>query len=291
MTARGRFGARLVTMLIALAGFVTVVALPAAAANSGTVQYVALGDSYAAGQGGGGDTAMNCQRSPNGYPNLLDSKMRIDLLANLACTGATTSEVSGVQLPQLSELNEEKDIGLVTLTVGAADLGLSAVLTSCTAVPPVNCQAAIAQAVGQLAGLRDRLIELYAAVADEAPNALIVVTGYPYLFGLPTPGCDQTVDVICAINNATTALNVTIQQAVEAQPDRVNIVYVDVTAAFAGHGIGSEEPFIHDRLTDDDPPRPDPDAFHPNAAGYRAYAKAIFAAIRGAWLDDKKHAA
>jgi hypothetical protein len=42
MTARGRFVARLVTMLIALAGFVTVGALPAAAGNSGTVQYVAL---------------------------------------------------------------------------------------------------------------------------------------------------------------------------------------------------------------------------------------------------------
>jgi hypothetical protein len=53
MTARGRFVARLVTMLIALAGFVTVGALPAAAGNSGTVQYIALGDSYAAGQGGG----------------------------------------------------------------------------------------------------------------------------------------------------------------------------------------------------------------------------------------------
>ena len=285
MTARGRVGARLLTMLIALAGFVTVVALPAAAANSGTVQYVALGDSYAAGQGGG-DYLNDCLESPNGYPYLLDAERQIHLRANAACTGAKTSEVVSTQLSALN-----RGTRLVTLTVGAADLGLSGVLAACTAVPPVNCQAAIAQAVGQLAGLRDRLIELYAAVADEAPNALIVVTGYPYLFGLPTPGCDQTVDVICAINNATTALNATIQQAVEAQPDRVNIVYVDVTAAFAGHGIGSEEPFIHDRLTDDDPPRPDPDAFHPNAAGYRAYAKAIFAAIRGAWLDDKKHAA
>ena len=286
MTARGRFGVRLVTMLIALAGFVTVGALPAAAGNSDTVQYVALGDSYAAGQGGG-DEVKPCLQSPNGYPSLLDSKMRIDLRANAACTGASTSEVIGKQLTALND-----DTKLVTLTVGAADLDLSAVLTACTAMPPVNCQAAIAQAVSQLAGLRDNLIKLYAAVAFDAPKALIVVTGYPYLFGLPTPGCDQTVDVICAINNATTALNATIQQAVKAaQSDSVNIVYVDLTAAFAGHGIGSEEPFIHDRLTDDNPPQTDRDAFHPNAAGYRAYAKAIFAAIRSAWLDDKKHAA
>ena len=62
MTARGRFVARLVTMLIALAGFVTVGALPAAADNSATIQYVALGDSYAAGQGGG-DTSTIARRA------------------------------------------------------------------------------------------------------------------------------------------------------------------------------------------------------------------------------------
>jgi lysophospholipase L1-like esterase len=278
MTARGRLGARLLTMLVALAGFVTVGALPAAAGNSSTVQYVALGDSYAAGQGGGGDTVENCQQSPNGYPYLLDRKMRIDLLASAACTGASTSEVIDTQLTALND-----DTKLVTLTVGAADLDLSAVLTACTAVPPVDCQAAIGQAVGQLAGLRDSLIKLYAAVAVEAPNALIVVTGYPYLFGLPTPGCDQMVDVICAINNATTALNATIQQAVAAAAATgINILYVDVTKEFAGHGIGSEEPFINAEGED---------AYHPNAAGYRAYAKAIFAAIRSALLDDKKLAA
>ena len=50
MSARGRFLSVLVTIVIALAGFVTLGALPAAAAPA-TVQYVALGDSYAAGQG------------------------------------------------------------------------------------------------------------------------------------------------------------------------------------------------------------------------------------------------
>jgi hypothetical protein len=75
-------------MLIALAGFVTVGALPAAAGNSGTVQYVVLGDSYAAGQGAG-DYLNDCLQSPNGYPYRLDSKGRIDLAANAACTGAS----------------------------------------------------------------------------------------------------------------------------------------------------------------------------------------------------------
>lgn len=278
MTARGRFVARLVTMLIALAGFVTAGALPAAASNSGTVPYVALGDSYAAGQGGG-DYLNDCLESPNGYPYLLDPKMRIDLRVNAACTGATTSDVSGKQLT--AALDE--DTRLVTLTVGAADLGLSQVLAACTAVPPAECQFQIGRAAGELTRLGDSLRTLYAAVAapDAAPNALIVVTGYPYLFEI-VPG-DPTAAIKDQVNDAITLLNTTIQKAVAAAAATgINIVYVDVTKEFAGHGIGSEEPFINAEGIG---------AYHPNAAGYRAYAKAMFAAIRSARLDEKKQVA
>ena len=278
MTARGRFLARLVTTLLALAGFLTIGALPAGAqSNSGTVQYVALGDSYAAGQGGG-DYINRCLESPNGYPYLLDHRRRIDLRDNVACTGATTTTVAGTQLSALTGETE-----LVTLTVGAADLGLSTVLTACTAVPPtpVECQAAIANAQSQLPTLAGNLVRLYTQVAISAPNALIVVTGYPYLFEPPAEG-DPNAAIITAINNAITALNATIRQAVlAAQTAGINIIYVDVTDEFAGHGIGSTEPFIH---------ATGPDAYHPNAAGYRAYAKAIFTAIKSVWKDEKQAA-
>jgi hypothetical protein len=179
---------------------------------------------------------------------------------------------------QLSELNQ--DTRLVTLTVGAANLDLSGVLDACTAVPPVDCQDAINVALGQFALLGDSLSNLYGLVADAAPNALIVVTGYPYLFEI-VPG-DPTAAIKDQINNAITLLNSTIQQAVDAQAAGVNIVYVDVTAEFAGHGIGSKKPFINSDGAG---------AYHPNAAGYRAYAKAVFAAIRSAWLDDNKQVA
>jgi lysophospholipase L1-like esterase len=190
---------------------------------------------------------------------------------------------------QLSELNQ--DTGLVTLTVGAADLNLSGVLAACTAPIPTNCQTLIQQALAQLSvscgggsdvQLLKRLTDLYAQVAGAAPNALIVVTGYPYLFEPPAEG-DPNADIINAVNSATAALNCTIQQAVaDAQAAGIDIVYVDVTAEFAGHGIGSKKPFINsDGLG----------AYHPNAAGYRAYAKAIFTAVRSAWLDGNEQVA
>jgi lysophospholipase L1-like esterase len=119
------------------------------------------------------------------------------------------------------------------------------------------------------------------AAPDAAPNALIVVTGYPYLFEI-VPG-DPTAAIKDQVNDAITLLNTTIQKAVAAAAATgINIVYVDVTKEFAGHGIGSEEPFINAEGIG---------AYHPNAAGYRAYAKAMFAAIRSARLDEKKQVA
>ena len=278
MTVRGRFLSRLVTMLVALVGLVVVGAVPAVAeSNPNAIEYVALGDSYAAGQGGG-SYLNNCLESPNGYPYVLDPKMRIRLQTNAACTGLSAEEVGS----KLSELDEDTE--LVTVTVGAADLNLSDVLVACTTGTREACLLAIGTAIGLLDDVGDSLTDLYAAVDAEAPNALIVVTGYPYLFEI-LPG-DPSANLKVQINDAIELLNTTIQQAVAAAdraPD-VNIIYVDVREEFAGHGIGSEEPFIN---SESDPIG----AYHPNAAGYRAYAKAIFAAVRSASLDDKKQAA
>jgi lysophospholipase L1-like esterase len=273
--------ARLVTTLVAgLAGILSVGVLPAAADTVGIGQYVALGDSYAAGQGGSqhyGD--KTCLRSPNGYPALLDAENQIHLRADAACSGATTSDVSDEQLSALKQSTR-----LVTLTVGAADLGLSRVLAACTPVPPTTeCQTEINRALALLAVppggesvLGGRLTGLYADVADAAPNALIVVTGYPLLFDHV-----QGDDLKTQINRATAALNLTIKTAVEsARNSGVNIFYVDVTEAFAGHGIdcGCPVPFIN-------PPGTGINAFHPTAAGYVAYAEAISAVLPSS-LED-----
>jgi lysophospholipase L1-like esterase len=273
MTARGRLVSGLVTMVIALAGFVTVGALHAAA-TPGTVQYVALGDSYAAGRATG--SYPDCPHSPDGYPALLDSEKRIHLQANATCSGAETSDVADTQLSALNPGTR-----LVTLTVGGNDLGVSLVASACTTPGmEAKCLAAIQEARDGLPTLGSDLVDLYADVADAAPRARIVVTGYPRLFE-PAPGAPNAA-IIDLINESTDALNRTIQQAVAAAyASGVNIVYVDVTAAFEEHGIGgSKKPFINASGVD---------AFHPNAAGYRAYADAIFAAPPGAWVDKQKH--
>jgi lysophospholipase L1-like esterase len=243
-----------------------------------------LGDSYAAGVGAPPyDINEACKRSSKGYPALLDPKGRIDLLDNATCAGATTFTVANTQLPALTP-----GVELVTLTVGGNDLGFAGLAGTCTTAntpeKQFQCLAAIKDAVGRLPVLYRDLTLLYGkagGVADKAPKALIVVTGYPYLFE-----SDPSNPIITAFNEATAALNTTIEDAVNAtRKTGVNIVYVDVTEQFEGHGIGSsDDPFING------PTAGVPEAFHPNAAGYRAYAKAISAAIRDA-LDRQEQLA
>jgi lysophospholipase L1-like esterase len=205
---------------------------------------------------------------------LLDAEKRIHLRANAACTGASSSEVIE---QQLSALN--RGTRLVTITAGAADLGLSQILAVCLTGTDEQCRTEVLNAVMELPAVGVSLAGLYAQVAEEAPNARIVVTGYPNLFTIVEG--DPDADLKAAVNVATAKLNLTIQRAVLAAKG-INIEYVDVTGAFTEHGIGSLDPYINDR---------GPDAFHPNAAGYQAYAAAILAVLPAEWLDEQKQSA
>jgi GDSL-like lipase/acylhydrolase family protein len=287
MRARGHLQPCLVTMVLALAGFVVAGALPAAAAPS-PIDYVALGDSYAAGTA---SQLGGCPHGPYPYPVLLagSDDSRIDLKAFDACSGWKTSDVAELVNSPQSPL--DRNTRLVTLTVGAGNLGLSRVLAACTANPPTPnaCQAEIGRALGELgdcpgserpSSLDTPLTELYTDVAGQARGARIVVTGYPLLFEqIPN---DPNAGIISGINEATTRLNCVIERAVAAtQATYANITYVDVTKEFEGHGIGCTPPactpFINATGSE---------AFHPTRAGYSAYADAIKTKLPAGWLDN-----
>jgi lysophospholipase L1-like esterase len=304
VNTRGRLISGLVTTVMALAGFVTAGTLPAAATAS-TVQYVALGDSYAAGVGATIVTPQPCGRSGNGYPELLDDQGRIGPVDNVACFGATTSIVADTQVSKL-----EPDTRLVTLTVGGNDLGFVGLAGPCLSggLDTTECLAAIYKAVAddRLSDLDRNLTGLFTQVASAAPDARIVVTGYPILFepGDPDHPSDFSPElVINPVNEAGARLNETIEDAVAAANDDGNIYYVDVTEEFAGHGVlklindpTATEPvdpsaFIHSPFIC--APTTNPlcqnlaAAYHPTDKGYHAYANAISAALPRGWLNKQ----
>ncbi len=247
--------------------------------DDGGIRYVALGDSFAAGQGGGA-YLNSCKQTRGGYPALLDRAGRIRLVSNQSCSGATTSDVLRNQLGALNGR-----VGLVTVTVGGNDLNTGGIALACSPDPSTaQCQSLLDQAQGLLASgeLARRLGVTFAAIAADAPHARLLVTGYPILFEPPAPGNPAFV-LISTINAATAALNSTIAAVVgNFAAAGVHIQFVDVVAAFAGHGVGSVAPWVN---------ASGPDALHPNPAGYRAYARALRKALSAVVHADLSHRA
>ena len=249
------------TLLAALAalGLITGAAvLPAQAAP--TPSYVALGDSIAAGTGGG--AYLNaCLQTAGSYPALLGAS------ANLGCYAATTTDVIASQVPLVPATVRD-----VTITVGANDVGDAQVASACGVDPAsATCQQAIDTSIFVLLPqLPAKLRATIAAVRAKAPRAHITLTGYPLLFTVSgLPAAEQP--VAAQINGAVTILNSTI--AVTSLTDGTG--YADVTLAFLGHGIGSPSPWIH-------PFTPgDPASFHPTATGYAlGYVPAVSPFVR-----------
>lgn len=254
---------RLVSALAVVAAVTMFGAFPAQAAPDSLtvlptavekVAYAALGDSYAAGFGGGDyDPTDLCIRSPNGYAALLASDPGQVHVALRGCTGADTVDVLG----QLGGL--DKQTKFVTLTVGANDLGLDDVTAACLPGPSEACDGAIDMALfiaqnvlpTSLGGTLD-------AVRSAAPKADVVVTGYPRLLDPMVPNSEP-------INAGVDVLNGVIAGVVAAAGP--GFTYVDVTDAFTDHGIGSFDPWLVGP--------PALDAFHPNTVGHAAYADAI----------------
>ncbi|PVZ61180.1 SGNH/GDSL hydrolase family protein [Arthrobacter sp. H-02-3] len=256
--------------LATLAMAVGVAAVPAQAVDKTT--YIALGDSYAAGQGAG-PYLDACYRSDNAYSELAADSKAVKLVTNAACSGKTTQEVVNTQLRQLNKSTE-----LVTITAGGNNLGFGAIVTKCvtaiydpTAAPgcyKAGSDATAQIASGQLAGDVGAMIQ---RVKAAAPRARIVVTGYPYLYDPVAPGrSDPTSLFIYQATQLADGLNGSIAAAARA----TGTEYVDVSAAFAGHGINSAAPWINLDLS----APTSPGNFHPNAKGYQAYFASLSAA-------------
>jgi lysophospholipase L1-like esterase len=170
----------------------------------------------------------------------------------------------------------------VTLTVGGNGFDLPGLIAACSTPEPqpsASCLAALAARAALLNPATSPLVGDLAttiqAIHTAAPNATVYVTGYPLLF---EPNLADPLALTNQVNGLTLALNGLIKGTVGAvaQNQGTDVVYVDVTTAtaFAGHGIGSETPWINFNPAD----LSDPENFHPNAAGYRAYYAALVSA-------------
>lgn len=239
-------------------------AVPAQAVDK--AKYIALGDSYAAGQGAGEYKNDTCYRSANSYSELAADTKAIKLVTNAACSGKTTQDVVNTQLLQLNTTTQ-----LVTITAGGNNLGFGDIVTNCGSANPdlaAACNNATTTAMGLLVSgtfARD-VASMIRSVQAAAPNAKIVVTGYPYLFD-PIP--DGLTDPMSQFIYQATYLADQLNEKIADAASATNTQYVDVRTEFAGHGILSpDDPWINGVTGN-------ADSFHPNAKGYEAYNRAL----------------
>ncbi|MFI5832949.1 SGNH/GDSL hydrolase family protein [Micromonospora sp. NPDC051300] len=248
-----------------LAAVLGAVLLPGAA-RAATVNYVALGDSYSSGVGAGPYDLSTCLRSQKSYAPLWAAAHAVTSFRFPACGGAVTADVLNSQVGQLSSTTT-----LVTITIGGNDAGFADVMTSCRFGSTSSCESAVAGAKAfATATLPGRLDATYAAIRDRAPNARLVVLGYPRLFETGSCGLLAMSSYKRTIlNQAADVLNgVTAGRAAAA-----GATFVDARPAFTGHGVCAADPWIRDVSGVIE-------AYHPNANGYRyGYLAALTAAI------------
>jgi lysophospholipase L1-like esterase len=263
-------------------------ASPPAAKLSGT--YVALGDSYTAAplaheEGG---SSAGCLRSAQDYPVLVAAALRPSSFVNVSCFGASTADMSryqGDNPPQLNALSAADT--LVTVQVGGDDIGVTRIGTTCAALSltdPVGdpCQKhytaggtdQLAQAVAQTG---PKVASVLTAIRQRAPDARILLVGYPVILPASGNGCWPEVAVargdVPYLRGIENQLNAMLAATAAAH----GVTFVNTYAASVGHdacqraGMKWVEGLIPTSLAV---------PFHPNALGEQAMAHEVVRAAQ-----------
>jgi len=263
-----------IVVSVAAAGLVgaTEVMGPTAAHAAAPVNYVALGDSYSSGVGAGDyiSSSGSCDRSTLAYPEQWADANSPATFVSVACSSATTADVLASQVSALSASTT-----LVSITIGGNDAGFSSVMETCVLASTSSCLNAVKAAEAFVASqLPARLDAALQAIAAHAPNAKIVVLGYPDLYDLSRSGSciglstqDRT-----ALNQGADALDGALQAAARANGD----TFADVRGQFAGHGICDSGSWLHsvDIFAISS-------SYHPTAAGQDLGYLPVFSAAAG----------
>ncbi|MDM4719923.1 SGNH/GDSL hydrolase family protein [Micromonospora sp. WMMA1363] len=243
--------AALVTVLTAVAGAVLV----PGTAQAATINYVALGDSYSSGVGAGPYDWSGCLRSQKSYAPLWAAANSVTSFAFPACGGAVTGDVINSQVDALSTSTT-----LVTITIGGNDAGFVDVMITCRFGSTSSCTNAVNNAKSfATTTLPGRLDATYAAIRTRAPNARLIVLGYPRLFETTYCGLfAMSTYKRTLLNEAADVLAAVIADRATA----AGATFADTRPYFAGHGVCASDPWIWDvtRVIE---------AYHPDADGYR----------------------
>jgi len=220
------------TLLVTLATLCLLTALAVPAGAAGT-SYVALGDSYSSGVGSGSYTSDSgsCLRSTLAYPQLWANGHSVSSFRFVACSGAKTTDVTANQLSALSSSTT-----LATISVGGNDVNFAGVMQDCVLYSTDTCVSEVNAAENDArTNLPGKLDTVYNGIRSHAPNARVVVLGYPRFYHVGVWYCVGLSDTARAkINEGADVLD----GVISAAAARHGFSFADVRSRFAaGHEI------------------------------------------------------
>lgn len=259
----------------------------------GGINYVALGDSRAA-----GPAALRwlnegpCARTSGSYPILLAAALQVANFDNASCSGAvvanildTPQKAGGGQLQPLQIDAVNLETNLVTVSIGGNDVRWYNILRKCytdTAQDDARCrdnEELNTLADLNLTKLRPRLDALFDQLHRKAPRAEVFIASHGGMLGYT--GCWPILPVsywdLHWMRGFFTRMNAIIKAAAE----RAGATYVDTAAASVGHDVCRPrgQKWYEGQVTTSSAA-----SMHPNDDGMRAIAEIFLTDI----LKDPK---
>jgi hypothetical protein len=263
----------------------------------GPGSYVALGDYYSAGEGNPPwvaqfDAAGNhCDRSKYAYAKRVSFTQPPVALDFSACAGARIKDVIDVgNAPslerahvgrlQIDALKADHDVKLVTITISGNDAEFSDVLNFCATTghclsKPYGGSATLEDwARARLDVISSALPDLFEQVHEAAPDARVLVLGYPELFA---PSTAPIRGPFCALissrwgsdeRDGIRALEHDLNDRINRAATRSGLEFVATEFVFQGHEACSPHEWTRFVTAG-------PGAFHPNTEGQERFAQIV----------------
>ncbi len=186
---------------VAVLALAMLAALAAFAAAARAANYVALGDSYAAGPIIPNQIApLGCLKSDHNYAHLADPTIGLPL-RDATCSGATTADMTspqetelGTNPPQFNSLDAETT--RVSLTIGGNDIGFSEVALDCVTINPFStpCKdkydsGGKDQIAERIAATAPKVAAVLQGIHSRSPSAKVFVVNYAAIFPETGFGC------------------------------------------------------------------------------------------------------
>jgi len=264
--------------------------LGVAATGARAANYVALGDSYAAGPLIPNPVLpLGCLKSSNNYPHRAAPGIGLPL-RDASCSGAETEDMTqpqdvdpdGPNPPQFDSLDAETTV--VSVTIGGNDIGFSEVIESCVTYNPFSSPCKNKYASGG----KDQLAERIAATAPKvaavlqgiqarSPAAEVYLLNYPAIFPETGNGCWPQMPVSFSDAPYLRSTQQKLNSMLATQAAANGATLVNWYQASIGHdackGTSTRwvEPLVPGTLAA---------PIHPNKAGMLGGASALLAAVK-----------